>query len=147
MRTFQQRKENVYLWKEICDLHWERMLGEFWNDELFWSDLFHSMEAQDWEDLIEVAKGLQVMYGQLIQKFPYFAVNVEQVEKRLHRCDPVIKKFNRQGYNKVAVSLFMAVRDALNELNDEPTKSWTDLERKKIRDSEKTTPFATLFDY
>jgi hypothetical protein len=123
------------------------MLGEFWNDELFWSDLFHSMEAQDWEDLIEVAKGLQVMYGQLIQKFPYFAVNVEQVEKRLHRCDPVIKKFNRQGYNKVAVSLFMAVRDALNELNDEPTKSWTDLERKKIRDSEKTTPFATLFDY
>lgn len=143
---FEIHKDVVYGWRDICELHWERMLGEFWGDEQFWDQLFHQMEAQDWEAVVSVAKAMQISHTNEIRPFPNFSYNIEVVEKRLHKCDPVIKKYNRQGYNKAAVSLFMAVRDVLNEINGTPTKRWTDKEREKALLDRKVTTFEQLFE-
>lgn len=144
-RTFAQRTDNIYLWKEIAELHWERLLGEFNNDELFWNDLFHSMEHIDWEDLVEVAKGIKIAHSEETRRYPKFDYQIEVIEKRLHKCDPVIKQWNRQGYNSPATGLFMTVRDILNEINGTPTRRWTDKEKAKVRSEKEKNTFRELF--
>jgi hypothetical protein len=144
-RPFDQKLKNVMLWKEIADLHWERLLGDYNNDELFWGDLFHSMEAEDWWDVIDVAKAIHIQHPEELRTFPRFELNIETVEKRLHNVQPVIKQWNRQGYNVAATGLFMQVRDVLNEIADTPTKRWTDKERAKIRADKAANNFLTLF--
>lgn len=144
-RTFDQKLKNVMDWKTVADLHWERVLGEFNNDELFWGDLFHSMEAQDWWDVIAVAKALQIQEPDELRRFPRFESNIDTVEKRLHNVQPVIKQWNRQGYNVAATGLFMQVRDALNELAGTPTRHWTDKEKARIRANKEANNFLTLF--
>ena len=44
----EKHKDIVYLWMDIVNLHWERLLGDYDNDEEFWNDVFHSMNADDW---------------------------------------------------------------------------------------------------
>lgn len=144
-RTFQQQLDTVYLWMDICDYHWDRLLGDIYNDQEFWNDLFHAMEAQDWQDLIQVAKAIKIAHPQELRRFPNYDYNIEVIEKRLHKLDKVIKPFNRQNYNKQPMSLFMSVRDALNEVNGKPTKRWTDEERKKIQE-DRNNQFQRLFD-
>lgn len=144
-RTFEQKTDNVYLWKEICELHWERLLGEFWGDEQFWSDLFHSMEHQDWEDVLAVGKAIQVAHPEELRSFPKFSMNMEILEKRLNKLDPAIKPYNRQGYNTPAVSVFMAIRDILNEINGTPTRRWTDKDKARIQANKETNKFSDFF--
>jgi hypothetical protein len=144
-RKFETKLKNVVDWQTIADLHWERLLGDFNNDELFWSDLFHSMEAQDWWDVIDVAKALQIQHPEELRSFPRFSLNIEVIEKRLHNAQPVIKQWNRQGYNVSATGLFMQVRDALNEVNGTPTRRWTDKEKARIRKDKEANNFLTLF--
>lgn len=144
-KTFNQRVDNIYLWKEIAELHWERVLGEYNNDKDFWNDLFHSMQFEDWEDLIEVAKGIKLAHSEELRRFPKFEYNLEIVEKRVENRQPVIKQWNRQGYNVAATGLFMTVRDILNEINGTPTRRWTDKERARILAERSVSTFQTLF--
>lgn len=144
-RKFETKFQNVCDWCKIVDLHWERLLGEYNNDKDFWNDTFHSMNSDDWWDIIDVAKALQIQEPDELRRFPKFSYNIEVIEKRLHKCDPVIKKWNRQGYNVAATGLFMSVRDVLNELAGKPTKRWTDKDRQKLADDAKAHQFLTLF--
>lgn len=144
-KTFEQQADNVYLWKEICELHWDRMLGEFWGDAQFWDDLFHSMEAEDWWDVLAVGKALQIAHSEELRRFPKFDMQLETLEKRLQNCQPAIKKYNKQGYNTASVSVFMSIRDALNEINGTPTRRWTDKERARIQADRKQNKFEEFF--
>ena len=130
----------------MVDLHWERILGEYNNDEQFWKTVFHSMNKDDWWSIVEVAKAIQLAYPEEIRRFPKFSYNLEVVEKRLHQAKEVIKPYNRQGYNIPATGLFMSVRDTLNEVNGTPTRRWSDKEKAKILTDRKVTPFETLFE-
>lgn len=141
-----KHRDIVYLWMDMVDLHWERVLGEYNNDTDFWNGVFHSMNSDDWWSIVEVSKAIQLAYPDELRRFPKFSYNLEVVEKRLHQAQPVIKPFNRQGYNIAATGLFMAVRDTLNEINGSPTKRWNDKEKAKILAERKTTPFNNLFE-
>jgi len=131
-RKFEQKLKNVIDWKTIADLHWERILGEYSGDAEFWNDLFHSMQAEDWWDVLDVAKALQIQHPEELRRFSKFPTNLQEIEVRLLHCRPVIKQWNRQGYNVPATGLFMSVRDALNEIMGTPTPRWTDEQRQKI---------------
>ena len=144
-RTFETKLKNVADWMAIVDYHWERLLGEYNNDTQFWDDVFHSMEAEDWWDVLAVAKAIQIQHPEEVDRFPYYGLNIEQVEKRLHRCEPVIKQWNRTGYNRASTSLFMATRDALNEIAGKPTKRWSEKDLAKIQADKETNQFLELF--
>lgn len=145
-RTFEQQRDNVYLWVDICNHHWDRLLGEFQGDREFWQDLFHSMEAQDWQDVVTIAKALQIAHPELLRTFKNYEYSLEEIERRLHKQQPVIKPWNTQRWNNTAVSLFLCVRDSLNELQGTPTKRWTDKERQQIRNTQAYDHFTKLFD-
>ena len=142
----EKHKDIVYLWMDIVNLHWERLLGDYDNDEEFWNDVFHSMNADDWWSVVEVAKAIQLAYPDEIRRFPTFSYNLEKVEKRIHKNEEIIKQWSRTGHNKPATGLFMQVRDALNEINDTPTKRWNDKEKAKIIADRKVIPFNTIFE-
>jgi hypothetical protein len=144
-RSFETKLKNVADWLKIVDYHWDRLLGEYNNDTQFWDDVFHSMEAEDWWDVVDVAKALQIQHPEELDRFPRFGLHLEQVERRLHRCDPVIKQWNRQGYNIAATALLMSVRDALNEIAGKPTKRWSEKDKAKIRSDQEANQFLTLF--
>jgi len=145
-KTFNEKLEVVYLWMDIADLHWERILGEFWGDKQFWEDLFHSMDFTDWEYVLDVAKGIQAVHSELLQPFPKFAYNLEQLERRLNKRELVIKKYDKRGHNTAPVSVFMTLRDVLNEMNNQPTRRWTDKQRAKILAEKEISQFDTLFE-
>jgi hypothetical protein len=134
------------MWMDQVDLHWERMLGEFHNDTDFWNDVFHAMTADDWWDILDVAKGIAQVHSDLLGPFPKFTYNIDLLEKKLQVCKPAIKPHNRQGYNGAAVSVFMTVRDILNEMNGTPTRRWTKEQRAKELASREVTNFERLFN-
>jgi hypothetical protein len=90
------------------------------------------MEAEDWWDVIDLARALQIQHPEELRRFNRFDMNIETVEKRLHKAQPVIKQWNRQGYNVAATGLFMTVRDVINEIKGTPTQRWTEEQRAKI---------------
>lgn len=132
LEKLQASMRNVHNWMTIMELHWERVLGDFYNDELIWQDLFHNMQAADWWDFITIGRLLELEEPQFLRNFTKFGYNLDVIEKRLHATQPVIKPYNRQGYNKAAVSVFCAIRDTINELKGTPTRRWTDKERASI---------------
>jgi hypothetical protein len=144
-RPFETKLSNVGDWMAIIQHHWPRLLGEFNNDAEFWNDVFHSMEAQDWWDVIDVAKALQIQHPETVDRFRYFGIHIDTIEKRLHRCQPVIKQWNRTGYNGAATSLLMSTRDAINEILGTPTKQWTDKEKEQIKNEQEVVQFFELF--
>lgn len=138
---------NVGNWMDIIDLHWERLLGEFNNDTQFWNDTFHSMNENDWYSFVNVSEA--ILNSDNIpesQQYRNFSYNFNKVKERVMLGKPVIKQWNRQGYNSPATALVMTVRDIINEVHGKPTKTWNEKERARILADRVVTPFESLFD-
>jgi hypothetical protein len=104
------------LWYQVCEFHWPRLKGDFHNDKQFWDDLFHNMDINDWISQVRLAQAFQATYPKMVKRFPNYHDQLDEVTRRIREDKAVIKPFNKTGWNKAAVGLFMAVRDILNEL-------------------------------
>jgi len=133
-------------WMKVIDLHWERLLGVFDNDTQYWNDTFHSMNGNDWQSFVNIAEAILEGCSDETRRYPNFSYQIDVVKKRVMLGKPVIKQWNRQGYNSPATALVMTVRDILNEISGTPTKTWTEKERAKILADRVVTPFETLFE-
>jgi len=136
----------VLAWMKVIDLHWERLLGEFNNDSEFWNDTFHSMNNDDWQSFVNIAEAMLETCSDETRRYPNFSYQIDVVKKRVLLGKPVIKQWNRQGYNSTATALVMTVRDTFNEIHGKPTKTWNEKERAKILADRVVTPFESLFD-
>lgn len=161
-RRYEQKLENVQNWVEIFNYHWDRLKGEYHNDEEFWNDTYHSMRDLDWDDFCQVGDVLTRQYPEDFRRYPNFAENLNEVNKRVMLGKPIIKRFNRQNYNKAPFNVVLTVKDVINELNGTPTKQWpkeqpksdqpqTELHKKRIQRQKKIDDkveiFGNLFDY
>jgi hypothetical protein len=141
-RTFHDKLKNVEDWIEIFNYHWERLKGHYHNDKEFWDDTLHSMENQDWWDIVEIYPTLHDLYPGHFHDYGYIKNDIDQIERRLMLGKSVIAK-NRQSHNFPAYHAMVVLKDVINAKNGTPTKSY----KKNSRDdNDQTTPFENLFD-
>lgn len=120
-RTYQEKYNQVSTWVEIINEFWSQHQGVLNNQKDFWDTVMHSMSDQDWDDVNTVADILARQYPEDFRKFPGFADALADLNKRVMLGKPVIKKFDRQSYNKSPFKVIMSVKDKMNELAGTPT--------------------------
>jgi hypothetical protein len=120
-RTYQEKYQQVSVWVEIINEFWRQHQGVLNNQKDFWDTVMHSMTEQDWDDVNTVADILARQYPEDFRKFPGFTDALQDLNKRVMLGKPVIKKFDRQSYNKAPFKVIMSVKDKINELDGTPT--------------------------
>lgn len=125
---------------KLVNEHWIRCKGELFNDKKFWDETLHSLNNQDWEDMMTVMDGLKAMDSSL---FNYDANNVfERVKEILmkegHSENP--RALDARKHKKTEFKALMNIKDIMNELAGyrPPTKF--------PKDDDKPRPFDGLFD-
>ena len=114
--TWDEVCDRADIWYYVCEHHWPRMKGEFHNDKQFWDDLFHNMKSEDWISQVRLAQAFIGSHPKEVRKFPNFNEQLNEVTRRILSDLPVIKPYNRVGWNRSAVGLFMAIRDIINAI-------------------------------
>jgi hypothetical protein len=119
-------------WYEIYEYHLPRFTeGKFHNDKELWNDIFHSMQTSDWISQCRMAQGVQAAYPKDCRKFPNFQDQLDEVTRRITENKPVIKPFNKTGWNKAAVGLFMAIHDIIKLRAKEHPSNYNNLFEEK----------------
>jgi len=150
-KTYDQKLENVTNWVKIVNHYWPTLQGEFYNNKEFWDQTFHSMTEEDWWDLCDVMKVLEIQEPELFRKYPYASIRIEDVLKKLHAGKSVVNK-HISGKNTVAVGALMNTKDIINEIAGTPTiqfkkpKKKNKLKPPSKRKERPSNNFNSLFD-
>jgi hypothetical protein len=150
-RSYETKIRNVNDWITITNYHWDRLKGIYDNDAEAWGDTFHSMETQDWWDIVECHKILSLQYPWEHDRYRNLASDMKVVEERLMFGKPVIKAMVKQ-YNLQAFRAWMTFKDFFNDITGQPTKQWRTKEDKVVRidfterEIKKIANFQNLFE-
>lgn len=125
---------------KLVNTHWIRCKGELYNDKTFWDNTLHSLNNQDWEDMMTV---MDVLYGIDQSLFNYDArSSFERVKEILmkegHSGNP--RALDARKHKKTEFKALMNIKDIMNEIAGyrAPTKF--------PKDDDKPRPFDGLFD-
>lgn len=124
-RTYDDKLAQVKVWVEVVNEFWNQHQGVLNNQRDFWDNVMHSMTDQDWDDVFTVADIKSRQYPEDFRKFPGFSEALADLNKRILLGKPVIKKFDRQSYNKSPFKVLMSIKDHINEAQGTPTQVFT----------------------
>jgi len=144
-RTYKEKLQNIQDWVSIINYHWERLLGDLFDDKEFWDDSFHSMTKDDHWDWLDIEPALRAQYPESFRRYPTITADTEYLRKQSMMGKPVfvkgVKHKNFGGFRA-----WMNIKDVINDINGTPTHQYTDKERARIRAQSTLTNFERLFE-
>lgn len=143
-RTYQEKLQNVNLWVEIVNYHWDRLQGELFNDEEFWDHTLHAMTNEDWWDWCDIEPALKVQHDDIFRRYSKIYEDTEYIKKKLMQSKPVTKQ-NQKGKNFQAFRALMNIKDIVNDINGTPTKHF-----QKVKAADNCNPknnFLSMFEF
>jgi len=126
-RTYDQRLNNTKDWIAVINEYWDKHQGLLNNKKDFWDSVMHTMTNEDWLDIYTVADISNRQDPEDFRKYPNFWENLNDLNKRLQLGNAVIKKFDRQQYNKAPFQILMAVKDHINSSQGTATKQFKEI--------------------
>jgi hypothetical protein len=121
-RNYDEKLNTVKDWVTVINEFWHQHQGVLNNKHDFWDTVIHSMTDQDWNDVYTVADIMSRQEPEQFRKYSNFQENLQELNKRLMLGKPVIRKFDRQSYNKAPFQVLMAIKDHINETQGTPTE-------------------------
>jgi hypothetical protein len=142
-RTYQQKLANINAYVEITNYHWDRLLGELYNDDEFWEHIFE-MTNDDWWDWVDIEPALRIQYPDYFRRFPKVDSGTAYIKECLMKGKKLYKK-DVKNANFQTFRAWMNIKDIINEINGTPSKQYTDKERQTAKELVNPTPFEKLF--
>jgi len=120
-RNYNEKLENINNWVYITNHHWERLKGDFYNDEQFWDDSLHAM-ADDpvWWDWVETEPALRAQHPQAFSRYPFIQQATDHITRATMYGKPLVKKGVKNA-NFNTFRAWMNIKDVMNEINGTPT--------------------------
>ena len=143
-RRYEDRLKNLNTWVEITNYHWDRLNGEFYDDQQAWDDTYHAFANDDWWDMVESADTICQVYDHCFKPGDLykFRDDIKEINRRLMFGKTVVKP-KQKSYNFHPFRGWMILKDVLNSANGTPTKEFD----KKTPPDEDPTQFERLFDF
>jgi hypothetical protein len=141
-RTYEQKLNNVNTWVKIINHYWHALESNLHNNKEFWDNTLHSMQDEDWWDMIEVYNIVKQTHSDEFYRFPKMHEDMRDIEKKLMLGKAVIRP-NQQTANKTGFRAWMVLKDVLNNINGTPTVNYNTEEKPN---SASQTPFERLFE-
>ena len=143
-KTYQQKLDNINTFVEITNYHWDRLMGEMFNDKEFWEHTFGTMTNEDWWDWVEIEPALRAQHEDIFRRYPKITAGTEHINKNLMNGKKLYKK-DVKGANFETFRAWMNIKDVMNDINGTPTKVYTDKDREQAHELANPTPFERLF--
>ena len=105
------------------------------------------MTNDDWWAWIDIAPALEIQFSEEWHRYPKLSTGTEEVKKLLMLGKPVTKQ-SRKGKNFEAFRLLMNIKDFVNDINQQPTKSYAKpkITTEVTEEYTRVTIFHNLFD-
>jgi hypothetical protein len=130
-RTYDEKYQQVQIWIDITNHYWHVHQGILKGKDDFWNDTLHSMQEQDFWDMVDICEVLILQYPEKFGQLYKVKEHLTTIKKRLHQGKPVIKQW-AVSWNNPAFHTLMEIKDVLNDLGGTPTKQFP-----KIKDADK----------
>lgn len=144
-RTYFQKLANVVAYVEITNYHWDRLLGEMYNDKEMWEHLFERSN-DDWWDWVDIEPVLRVQYPDSFRRFPKIDAGTEHIKTCLMKGKPLYKK-DIKNANFQTFRAWMNIKDVVNDIMGTPNKEYTNKDRQEAHDKANPTPFERMFEF
>lgn len=122
--NFEDKVRITHEWVKAVNKYWIICEGELFNHKEFWSETFHSMSNEDWEDMIAVMDVVKATEPGVVSDIA--AVAFDEVKQVLmyeaHSGNP--RALDSRKHKRKAFKALMNIKDIINDLSGykQPTK-------------------------